>query len=92
MREDGGFNHNATLASVAQQVEQKTENLRVGSSILSGGTIWTLSSVGESSRLITDRSQVRVLHGPPKNIFDISNKKERRIVMMYLFYMARGPG
>ena len=39
MREDGGFNHNATLASVAQQVEQKTENLRVGSSILSGGTI-----------------------------------------------------
>ena len=40
----------------------------VGSSPISATIyIWTLSSVGQSSRLITGRSQVRVLQGPPLN-------------------------
>ena len=33
--------------------------------------VWAISSVGQSNRLITGRSKVRVLDGPPHNIINI---------------------
>ena len=69
-----------SYASLAQSVERRTVNPQaVGSSPTRGARrsrrecggfasiigIWTISSVGQSSRLITGRSGVRVPDGPP---------------------------
>ncbi len=60
----------ASFADVAQLAEQLICNQQViGSSPIIGfvplrDIIWTFSSVGQSNRLITDRSWVRVPEGP----------------------------
>ena len=54
-------------ADVAQLAEQLICNQQViGSSPIIGFLVWTISSVGQSNRLITGRSWVRVPDGPLK--------------------------
>ena len=56
--------HFFRLADIAQLAEQLICNQQVTGSIPAIGFIWTFSSVGESNRLITGRSWVRVPEGP----------------------------
>ena len=81
-------------ASLAQQVEHAAVNRRVVGSNPTGGArrkdaatvlvaalfeSWAFSSVGQSSRLITGRSRVRVPEAPPKTEYrGIAQLVERR--------------
>ena len=53
--------------------------------------IWTLSSVGQSNRLITDRSWVRVPEGPLKSMVYIPVDFLRYYKALWLSWLERRP-
>ena len=61
MAENPGRHREVLYAAVAQLVERKPEELRVGGSIPPGGTkIWDHSSVGQNAGLSRRKSRVQV--------------------------------